>query len=104
MNKTLSFNKKSRISALLIALLSLFSIPLTATSLRAFAENQSIDFIDDQDGYYVSSSEQLSDFSGNQFTLYNLYPQGYAIYDNDQRFIEGSYRSYSPYIGFSEDK
>ncbi|MCD8204806.1 MAG: C39 family peptidase [Coprobacillus sp.] len=55
-----------------------------------------------KDSYYVESEQEICDFFGNEFKLYELCPQGYAIYaikDEASAFIEGSYASNSPFYG-----
>lgn len=52
--------------------------------------------------YSVEETVSLSDFAGNQFTMYRLNPVGYAIYDHNNNFIEGSYQCNSPYDAYDD--
>lgn len=64
--------------------------------------NGDFDFCDFSDSKRIIEREELHDFSGNSFKLYEL-ENGYAIYSikaNVEVFIEGSYESNSPYYAF----
>ena len=83
----------------LSAILLVSSLCTTAPIVWASASEASaeIDFLDGYPDYSVESVERLTDFSGNRFLFYNLAPIGYAIYDANEQFIEGSYWANSPY-------
>lgn len=55
----------------------------------------------------ILSETNIYDFSGNQFILYELSPNGYAIYSKSGEaciFLEGSYSTKSPYYEFNKDE
>ena len=83
-----------------ISLLFIFLIVLPFSLI--VSANDDFNFCDFSDSKKIIVIEELRDFSGNSFKLYEL-ENGYAIYsikENIEIFIEGSYESNSPYYTF----
>ena len=87
------------IFAMVVTVLAFAFAPLKQT-VAEVNENDSIeDFID---AFSVpgdiEATKTLTDFAGNEFLLYEIDSEAYAIYSigETQRFIEGSDRGYSP--------
>lgn len=72
-----------------------------STEVTLKQENIS-DFVKNE--HQILSSQEIFDFSGNKFLLYELCPAGYAIYsvkEDSSIFIEGSYYTNSPFFGYN---
>lgn len=54
------------------------------------------------DGQKISNEKELTDFKNNRFAVYEIMPQGHAIYSvigEKSIFLEGSYEVNSPFFG-----
>lgn len=95
------------IFAMVVTVLAFAFAPLKQT-VAEVNENDSIeDFID---AFSVpgdiEATKTLTDFAGNEFLLYEIDSEAYAIYSigETQRFIEGSDRGYSPIHNFLSEE
>jgi len=83
-------------------LLTVFLFVFTLTSAMKTTEVKALEFsfLDGHADYCISEKSIITDFSGNSFTLLEFTPTGYAIYDDNGEFIEGSYQDASPYAEY----
>ena len=87
------------IFAMVVIVLAFAFAPLKQTIAEVDENDSIVDFIEANDiSGEIEVVKTMTDFAGNDFLLYEIDSEAYAIYSNGDvmRFIEGSPESYSP--------
>ena len=106
-------SKKISIRVLSMALccVMMFMVAFSGVGGEAFASEENVNMQETihefkQANQSVVSERNMTDFDGNKFTVYELFPSGYAIFSDkvdSSIFIEGSYEANSPYSTHTND-